>query len=192
MTNINPNLTKWLPAMKSWLIEASIDGIADRNRYIRYPSDWNKILKSIHFYNDIAKKVTNGGVNYGPATQLLNIDQIVDLCAFVEDISEGRSGVGFYSHVKYPLICDYQIAPTNWKLTVADKLENTLDKLKREVHVREIERHINGLRNETFTQERKKILQTMFVRYNDTQDRLRSNTKTWRELLPDLETAIGL
>jgi hypothetical protein len=32
----------------------------------------------------------------------------------------------------------------------------------------------------------------MFVRYNDTQDRLRSNTKTWRELLPVLEKSIGL
>ena len=40
--------------------------------------------------------------------------------------------------------------------------------------------------------EQKKMYQKMFVRYNDTQDKLRGNTKTWRELLPNLEKSIGL
>ena len=192
MTNINPKLTQWLPEMKSWLIEASIDGIGDRNRYIRYPSDWNKILRSIHFYNQVSRKATNGGVNYGPAIQLLNIDQLVDLCVWVDEVSNGESGVGFYSHVKYPIICDYDIAPTDWKLMVAEKLEANLNRMNNERSVEGVQRHINGLRNETFTTERKNSLQSMFVKYNDTQDRLRTNTKTWREVLPSLESAIGL
>ena len=94
------------------------------------------------------------------------------------------------SHVKYPIICDYDIAPTEYKLKVADQLETKLKEIKNERYVQDISTHVNGLRNESFTEEQKKTYQKMFIRYNDTQDRLRSNTKTWRELLPGLEQAI--
>ena len=195
MTNINPKLTQWLGEMKGWTIAASIDGVGDRNRYIRYPSDWGNIIRSIDFYNEISKKSekagTVGGITYGPAIQLLNIDQLGELVAFFEEKSGGKD-VGFISHVKYPIICDYDIAPTDWKLYVADRLEVSVSKIKNKNNVEGIQTHINGLRQETFTQERKSMLQKMFVRYNDTQDRLRNNTKTWRELLPDLEKSIGL
>ena len=191
MTNINPRLTNWLTEMKSWQIAASVDGIEERNRYIRYPSDWATILKSIHFYNEVSKSSKKGGIVYGPAIQLLNIDQLVELIAFFEEKSGGLA-VGFFSHVKYPIICDYDIAPTDWKLRVADKLQATVHKIKNKHNVEGIQTHINGLRQETFTQERKSVLQKMFVKYNDTQDRLRSNTKTWRELLPDLEKSMGI
>jgi len=192
MTNINPKLTDWLGEMKTWCIAASIDGVGDRNRYIRYPSDWDSIVRNINFYNEVDKKHKNGGISFGPAIQLLNIDQLADLCMFFEEISPQSRGSGFYSHVKYPIICDYEIAPTEYKLKVADQLEAKIKKIKNEVYVRDISTHINGLRNETFTEEQKKTYQRMFVRYNDTQDRLRSNTKTWRELLPEFEKSISL
>ena len=192
MTNINPKLTDWLGEMKSWSIAASIDGLGDRNRYIRYPSDWNTIVKNINFYNEVDKTHNNGLVVFGPAIQLLNIDQLVDLCVFFEDMAPNSVSIGFYSHVKYPIICDYDIAPTEYKLKVADQLETKLKEIKNERYIQDVSTHINGLRNETFTDDQKKTYQKMFVRYNDTQDRLRSNTKTWRELLPVLEKSIGL
>ena len=190
MTNINPKLTEWLGDMRNWCITASIDGVGDRNRYIRYPSDWNTIVKNINFYNEVRKTHKNGEVSFGPAIQLLNIDQLVDICMFFEDISPDSPSIGFYSHVKYPIICDYDIAPTEYKLKVADQLETKLKEIKNERYVQDISTHVNGLRNESFTEEQKKTYQKMFIRYNDTQDRLRSNTKTWRELLPGLEQAI--
>ncbi len=192
MTNINPKLTDWLGSMKNWCIAASIDGVGDRNRYIRYPSDWESIVKNLKFYNKIDEQHKNGGISFGPAIQLLNIDQLVDLCLFFEEISPNRASSGFYSHVKYPIICDYDIAPKDYKLQVADNLEKKVKQVTNKVYVRDITTHINGLRNETFTEDQKKMYQKMFVRYNDTQDRLRSNTKTWRELLPELEQSIGL
>ena len=134
----------------------------------------------------------NGYINFGPAIQLLNIDQLVDLCIFFEQISPDSNSIGFYSHVKYPIICDYDIAPTDYKLKVAEHLESLLKQITNERYYKDILTHINGLRQETFTEERKKQYQKMFVKYNDIQDKFRSNTKTWRELLPALEKSIGL
>ncbi len=192
MTNTNPKLSQWLSKMKTWSIAASVDGIGDRNRYIRYPSDWASIVKNIKFYNDITKAHNNGQVVFGPAIQLLNIDQLAEMCFFFEEMCPSSHSIGFYSHVKYPIICDYDIAPTEYKLKVADSLEKKIKGIKNQRYVEDLYTHINGLRQETFTEDQKQIYQKMFVRYNDTQDRLRANTKTWRELIPDLDKAINL
>lgn len=192
MTNINPKLTDWLGEMRSWAVAASIDGVGDRNRYIRYPSDWDTIIKNIKFYMSVREKHVKGKISFGPAIQLLNIDQIVDLVDFFEQVSNGEGPVGFYSHVKYPIICDYDIAPTEWKLKVADQIEKQIQRLNNDEHRHGVQTHINGLRQETFSESEKIAYQKLFVRYNDTQDRLRSKTKSWRELLPALEKSIGI
>tara|TARA_Y100000592_G_scaffold99903_1_gene177711 strand:+ start:249 stop:1445 length:1197 start_codon:yes stop_codon:yes gene_type:complete len=193
LTNVNPKLTRWLGKTQEWMVAASIDGIGDRNRYIRYPSDWNTILRNLKFYNEIIAQTKKGKISYGPAIQLLNIDQIVDLCEFFEDSSPGNAGIGgYYSHVKYPVICDYDIAPPEYKLKVADKLERQIKDLNTPSYVNEISTHIDALRREVFTEDQRNSYLKMFVRFNDAQDQFRKNTKTWRELLPDLESAIKL
>ena len=193
LTNVNPKLTRWLGKTQEWMVAASIDGIGDRNRYIRYPSDWNTILRNLKFYNEIIAQTKKGKISYGPAIQLLNIDQIVDLCEFFEDSSPGNAGIGgYYSHVKYPVICDYDIAPPEFKLKVADKLERQIKDLNTPSYVNEISTHIDALRREVFTEDQRNSYLKMFVRFNDAQDQFRKNTKTWRELLPDLESAIKL
>ena len=47
MTNTNKNISSWLGSMRQWTITASIDAVGLRNHYIRYPSNWNSIKKSI-------------------------------------------------------------------------------------------------------------------------------------------------
>jgi len=191
ITNTNINLTKWLGEMKQWNVTASIDGIDQRNRYIRYPADWNSILKNLEFYKNVIKLHGNGNITFQPAVQLLNIDQLVDLCKFFENIHK-QPDIGFYSHVKYPIICDYDILPTQYKREVADDLEKNLYKIKTKKYVGSITTHINGLRRETFTEEQKIMYQKMFMRYNDYQDKFRNNTTTWRVLLPKLDRALNL
>jgi hypothetical protein len=190
MTNTNPKLTKWLGEIKRWSIAASIDGIDQRNRYIRYPADWSGIVKNLEFYKNIIKSHGNGSIAFGPAIQLLNIDQLVDLCEFFQN-THMESGIGFYSHVKYPIICDYDILPVEYKKEVADDLEKNLHKITVKRYVDDIITHINGLRRETFTEEQKIMYQKMFVKYNDYQDKFRNNTPTWRKLLPKLEQALS-
>lgn len=190
ITNTNPNLTKWLGETKRWTIAASIDGIDQRNRYIRYPADWNSIVKNLEFYKNIIKLHGNGSITFGPAIQLLNIDQLVDLCEFFQNTYK-ESGIGFYSHVKYPIICDYDILPSQYKKEIADDLEKNLHKITVKTYVNDIITHINGLRKETFTEEQKIMYQKMFIKYNDYQDKFRNNTATWRKLLPKLEQALS-
>ena len=138
-------------------------------------------------------KTKKGKISYGPAIQLLNIDQIVDLCEFFEETSPGNNGIGgYYSHVKYPVICDYDIAPPEYKLKVADKLERQIKDLNTPSYINEISTHIDALRREVFTEDQRNTYLNMFIRFNDAQDKFRKNTKTWRELLPDLESAIKL
>jgi hypothetical protein len=193
LTNINLKLTRWLGRTKSWVVAASVDGIGDRNRYIRYPSDWDTIVRNIKFYTEIKKKTKKGQISFGPAIQLLNIDQIVELCQFFEDVSPDNHGIsGYYSHVKYPVICDYDIAPPEYKSKVADKLEKQIKVLSNPSYVNEISTHITALRTEVFSKEQRETFLRMFVKFNDFQDKFRKNTKTWRELLPDLESAINL
>ena len=53
LTNTNPKMIKWLSKMKSWTIWASIDGIGDVTEYIRYPSNYNKVIENIKFYKKL-------------------------------------------------------------------------------------------------------------------------------------------
>lgn len=190
MTNTNKNISSWLGSMKQWAITASIDAVGIRNHYIRYPANWNSIKNSIQFYKDIGKKYDNGAISYNPAIQVLNIDQLIELCLFFEENLYETRASEFYSHVKYPLICNYDILPSDYKKTVADDLEKNLNKLTMQTYVKEIRGHIATLRQEVFSDQEKKMYQKMFVKYNDAQDKFRKHTPTWRKLLPNLESSL--
>ena len=186
LTNTNSKLTTWLPKLKNWSIWASVDGVEARTEYIRYPSKWNKIIESLEFYRKLLG--TNGNITLSPAIQLLNIDQLDDIIKWWLDWCGGelnkKYGFTWLATVWYPLICNPNIAPRDWRLRVAEKLskykfdqnyENIIKELKRDQH----------------TPEKYKELQKSFVKYNDRQDKYRQ-CKTWRSLLPDLEKAIQI
>ena len=186
LTNTNPRMTDWLPKLKRFSIWASVDGLGERTEYIRYPSQWNKILDSLNFYKKFLPGTENN-ITLSPAVQLLNIDQLDDIIKWWLQFAGGELndnfGFTWLATVWYPLICNPAIAPTDWKLQVADKLEqykfdNFYDNL------------IKNLREEQFAVEQKKQFQQSFIKYNDKQDSFRRVKKTWRQLLPDLETAL--
>ena len=185
LTNTNPRLTKWLPKLKGWTIWASVDGVGERTEYIRYPSQWNKILESLEFYRGILG--TNGQIVLSPAVQLLNIDQLDDIIKWWIDWCGGelneRYGFTWLAIVWYPLICNPSMAPREWRLNVADKLS----KYKFDDKYQNI---IKELRRDQHTPEKYKELQKAFVKYNDKQDQFRNVAKTWRELLPSLASAL--
>lgn len=186
LTNANSKLTAWLPKLKDWKIWASVDGVGERTEYIRYPSKWNKILESLQFYRNLLGK--NGNITLSPAVQLLNIDQLDDIIKWWLDWCGGklddRYGFTWLATVWYPLICNPNIAPREWRLRVADKLSKyTFDKNYQNI--------IEELIKDQHTPEKYNELQKAFVKYNDKQDQFRNVQKTWRTLLPDLATAIG-
>jgi MoaA/NifB/PqqE/SkfB family radical SAM enzyme len=187
LTNTNPKMTKWLPKLKKWTIWASIDGVAERTEYIRYPSQWKIILKSLDFYKNLARE-SNGGITLSPAIQLLNVDQLDDIIKWWINWCGGELNETYeftwLSVVWYPLICNPAIAPREWRLKVADKLDKfTFDSFYK--------KYITDLRNEKYSAEQMLNYQKSFIKYNDRQDQFRKG-KTWRELLPELESALTI
>jgi len=185
LTNTNPRLTQWLPKLNDWAIWASVDGIGERTEYIRYPSKWEKILESLEFYRSLLG--TNGRIVLSPAVQLLNIDQLDDIVKWWLDWCGGelnqKYGFTWLATVWYPLICNPNMAPREWRLKVADKLS----KYKFDQNYENI---IKELRRDQHTPKRYEELQKAFIKYNDKQDQFRKVSKTWRQLLPDLEESL--
>lgn len=187
LTNTNPRMTNWLPKLKEWTIWASVDGVAERTEYIRYPSKWNTILKNLNFYKDQIQGTKNS-ITLSPAIQLLNIDQLDKIIQWWLEFAGGdlneNFGFTWLAQVWYPKICNFDIAPVDWKLQVADKLE----RFKYEDSFYKAQ--IKNLRTDTISKEERQYALKAFVKYNDHQDRFRG-VKTWRSLLPDLEQSIN-
>ncbi len=185
LTNTNQKLTKWLPKLKNWSIWASVDGIAERTEYIRYPSKWKKINDSLNFYKSMLGD--NGYITLSPAVQLLNIDQLDDLAkwwtAWCGGTLTKQLNWTWLATVWYPLICNPNIAPRKWRLKVADKLS----KYKFDDFYNNI---VKNLRKDFHTETKSKELQQAFMKYNDEQDLFRKVPYTWRQLCPQLEQAI--
>lgn len=190
MTNTSKNLSTWLGAVQHFTIHASIDGLDARNRYIRYPCDWNSVLKAISFYKATVEKHKNGRFSFAPAIQLLNIDQLPEMCQFfLQNFISDDCDIAWVSQVRYPIICDYAILPTEHRLKIADRIEKGSKTIDHANTVTKLLGHATDLRTETFSTDQQKIYQKMFMRYNDQQDKFRNST-TWRTLLPDLEESL--
>jgi len=196
LTNTNPKMTQWLPKIKVWTIWASIDGLGDITEYIRYPSNFKKVVENLNFYKKLLLESNNGRIVFSPAVQLLNIHELDDMLKWFIDFSEGHWGekfnVSWLSQVWYPRICNYDTAPKQYRLTVADKLEKSVEYFKKYENIPFFyNKQIENLRNSFIEEPMEKHLQKAFIRYNDTQDKHRKG-KTWRELLPELEQALTI
>ena len=73
----------------------------------------------------------NGKITFSPAVQLLNIHQLDDMLKWFIKFSDGDWGntvdISWMSQVWYPRICNYDTAPREYRLWVADKLEKSAD-----------------------------------------------------------------
>jgi organic radical activating enzyme len=195
LTNINPRVKTWLPKLKNWTIWASIDGIGERTEYIRYPSNWNKIVENLNFYKSILKEKSNGRIVFSPAISILNIDQLDDLLKWQLNFAEGNwnnnYNLSWMAQVWYPKMLNYDVAPYEYNLKIADKLEKSRYKFnhtdKRFLHY--YDGHIKNLRENKIEETERKHLLESFVKYNDQQDKFRGKT-TWRKLIPELENSI--
>ena len=194
LTNTNPKMTRWLPEMKSWIIWASLDGIGDTTEYIRYPSNFNKVVENLTYYKKMLTEHGNGSITFSPAVQLLNIHQLDEMLKWFVDFSDVAWGdkfrVSWLSQVWYPRICNYDVAPREYRLKVANKLEKSADYFSQ---YRDISffynKQIENLRTDILDSPTEEHLQKSFIRYNDTQDKHRKGN-TWRDLLPDLEESL--
>ena len=194
LTNVNPKLTKWLPKLKQWTVWASVDGLGERTEYIRYPSNFKKVVENLNFYKKLVLQSNNGKIVFSPAIQLLNIDQLDDIIKWWLEFSDGnfgkQFGISWMAQVHYPTICNYDILPKEYKDKIADKLEKSSEQFKNFSSITKYyNNQITNLRHNNMSNEKKIHFQKAFIRYNDTQDKHRGHT-TWRNLLPNLEEAL--
>lgn len=194
LTNTNPNLIKWLKQTKSFSIYGSIDGIGIRNEYIRYPSRWTEIEKSLNFYKDLIKSNPSCKIVFGPTFQALNIDHLVDMIEYFENFMLRHNlqcDVWWTGMVTAPRICDYTVLPDRYKQHVADDLRKKLSRLSNENSIKQVLAHINSLsqKNDETLPFKKETLES-FIIYNDRQDAFRKLQIGWRKLLPNLEEHI--
>jgi len=194
LTNTNPKMTQWLPEMKSWIIWASLDGIGPTTEYIRYPSNFKKVTENLYYYKKLLNKHGNGSITFSPAVQLLNIHQLDEMLKWFIDFSDGAWGdkidVSWMAQVWYPRICNYDTAPREYRLKVADKLEKSVDYFANYDSISfYYNKQIENLRTDQLDTNTELDLQKSFIRYNDTQDKHR-NGNTWRNLLPYLEETL--
>ena len=194
LTNTNPKMTKWLPQMKKWTIWASLDGIGDITEYIRYPSNFEKVKENLDYYKKMLHEHGNGVIVFSPAIQLLNIHQLDEMLKWFIDFSDGAWGdkfdVSWMAQVWYPRICNYDTAPRQYRLMVADKLEKSAGYFAQYKSISSFyNKQIENLRTDQLDKNTALDLQKSFIRYNDTQDTHRKG-KTWRRLLPHLEQTL--
>ena len=194
LTNTNPKMTQWLPKTKSWVIWASIDGLGDRTEYIRYPSNFDKVVENLEFYKKLIKESGNGKLVFSPAVQLLNIDQLDDMLKWFINFADGDFprlfDVSWMSQVWYPKICNYDMAPEEYRFRIADKLAMSSKYFKQYNNIHNFyQTQITNLKQDHLSKQERRHLQQSFIRYNDTQDKHRGKT-TWRQLLPYLEETL--
>jgi len=189
-TNINKKILEKIKFCKFFKGHLSVDGLYERNNYIRYPSDWNTILKNVLYYKELTENSTNknDGIGVAPAWQILNIDQLVDILIFWNKLNVT---INWQPTVVSPIILDYKNFPQSYQNFVADNLETKLFKNKNEIRNRdfkEAQNVIAVLRSKTTSNDQHiENVVKAFIKYNDKIDQHRGGL-TWRKLLPDLVT----
>jgi hypothetical protein len=134
-TNTNNKLITWLEKTKEFNISISIDGLDQRQEYIRYPSTWTQISKSLDFYIELARRKKNISITLYPTIQILNIDQLCDLIIFFEDKLYNEKinfSICWTLKLISPVIFDYEFAPKDYREYVAKKLSQEIKKIKNE------------------------------------------------------------
>ena len=83
LTNTNPKFYQYLPNFKSVILQLSIDGYKGVQEYLRYPSKFSQIDESIQKLI----KMHNVKLWATPVIQIGNLNMIVDLFKYFEDIN---------------------------------------------------------------------------------------------------------
>lgn len=180
-TNTNPKMTEWFNEAGGVEIMISLDALTERNRYIRYPSDWDTIMKNISLYKELSLK--NSAISYyiAPTPQILNVDQLTEMCLYFQ---ERGHPLGFNPDVASPKILDYKYFPNEYKEFVINKLSNNLSLVKDKKSLEDIKRIIEVLKIKKDPEEVRHNAKN-FVKYNDFMDGFRK-TDSWRDLMPEL------
>tara|TARA_E500000178_G_scaffold303488_1_gene313714 strand:- start:170 stop:1255 length:1086 start_codon:yes stop_codon:yes gene_type:complete len=180
-TNTNPRMLEWFGEAGGVEVMVSLDALQERNRYIRYPADWDSIMKNLELYKSMSLEKNTISYFVSPTPQILNLDQLTEMCLYFQE--RGHT-LQFNPDVVSPKILDYKYFPMEYKLMVVDKLQKNLSSIKSKKSIEDISRIIEVLKIDQNTDEIQQNIKN-FIKYNDFMDEFRK-TDSWRDLIPDL------
>ena len=119
LTNIPQDLVQAWKDFKQVQLNCSIDAIGDLDRYIRYPSNWSKILENF----ELIQKLDNKYIEIHNTVQMYNI---LRLDEFIEWAKPYGHKI-YFNILNHPEVLNIRVLPAHLKLLAKDKLEQHLD-----------------------------------------------------------------
>lgn len=127
MTNTNPKFYNMLSKFKSVTFLASIDGYGMMQEYLRYPSSWKQIDKTLKNLIDTG---TNILIRPTPVIQITNINKIVELFEYFENHNK-RLGKFIFKIspiiLETPNYLDISNLPVDFTIESWDKIEKWIN-----------------------------------------------------------------
>ena len=174
-TNINKNILELLAHFKNVSFTLSLDGFGSVNRYIRWPSDWNTIMKNIEKLKAVTSKIY---VNV--TVSIYNITRLHDLVTFLEDVLPypptillNQADGKYYAPFKFP---DKELAISRLELLKQSKSYH-----KESFFKEKVDYFINMMGSSTF--DKNNFVE--FFKYNDALDQHRGIKLA--DYIPELE-----
>jgi len=173
MTNSNPKFYELIKDFKSVIIQMSVDAIDDLNYYIRYPTDWNQVDKTL---KDLINLEGNISLRATPVIQILNLNGIVDLFNYFENFNKLANRLiidirpGF---VHNPHHLNMQYLPKEYKIECYRKIHKWMfDSCQYQSNT--FKDFIQALKKKCYEDSFDLTLLKSFMEYNSHLDKLRS------------------
>lgn len=174
-TNTNKEYRELLKNFKSLQITVSLDGYDQINRYIRWPSDWNTVIKNVHGLYEITDRIS-----FNVTVSIWNISNLSQLVFALE--KEFLNPDILLNRVTYPAANECTTFP-NKELAIADlvKIKESRSYNNNISFRSKIDYYISEMQNSKLN----KVALWKFFNYNDSLDKSR-NIKL-HDYIPELE-----
>lgn len=157
-------------------IWSSIDGVGELNDYIRYPSKWSEILKSLSMLDSTPDNVN---IRINATISALNVEYMPELYNFIVGQNYKKIGKGHWytgTHISPDLVYDpehlsVKILPKSLKEKITDKLYAHLETVDNEQYKSQLKYVINFMNSEDLYEQN----YTTFLNYIDDLNRIRKN-----------------
>lgn len=119
LTNVPQHLIDKWAKFKSIQLNCSIDAVGELDRYIRYPSNWNKIVENF----EAIRQVKNCNIEIHCTVQMYNILRLPDLIRWAEPF-----GYKIYFNIlNHPEYLNIRCLPTHLKVQAQEQLTPFLE-----------------------------------------------------------------
>jgi len=122
LTNVPPKMIEYWSHFKRVQLNCSIDAVGDRDRYIRYPSSWSKVVENF----DALRKLDNVYIQIHCTVQALNVCALHEIIEFAE--SRGLTHDQLYLNIlNHPRSMNIQVLPHHLKSLALYNLSKHLE-----------------------------------------------------------------